>query len=144
MTHDEFISAMKLRGTKFAPPSTPNQIGLTNAALQQRKCAMLPKFMMDLYSACGGAHLGSGYIFGPTEVPNGLRFPIPSILKVNDEIATNNKMIGKTVFGRNDLFWFAFDAFGTCYMLDNTNLNPLRKYDDPYRALADCLIAGKL
>ena len=51
---------------------------------------------------------------------------------------------GKTVFGRNDLFWFAFDAFGTCYMLDNLNLRVLKKYDDPYRAMLDCLIVGKI
>jgi hypothetical protein len=48
------------------------------------------------------------------------------------------------VFGRNDLFWFAFDAFGTCFMLDNTALRPLRKYDDPWRALTDCMIVGKM
>ena len=43
-----------------------------------------------------------------------------------------------------DLFWFAFDAFGNCFMLDNTNLNCLRQYDDAYRAMTDCLVAGKL
>ena len=66
------------------------------------------------------------------------------ILKVNDDIAPLGKTVGKTIFGRNDLFWFAFDAFGTFYMLDNLTLTPLRRYDDAYRAITDCLISGKI
>ena len=66
------------------------------------------------------------------------------LLKINDDISVLGKTVGKTIFGRNDLFWFAFDAFGTFYMLDNLNLTPLRRYDDPYRAMTDCLISGKI
>jgi hypothetical protein len=56
----------------------------------------------------------------------------------------NKNLFGKTVFGRNDLFWFAFDTMGTCYMLDNLTLSILRKYDDPHRAIIDCLVVGKI
>ena len=144
MTTDEFLAHIKSRGAQFSPAITPSQIGLTNTALQQRRRAMLPAFMSELYTKTGGIILGNGCIFGPNEIPQGLRFPIPSITKVNEDISSISQTIGKTIFGRNDLFWFAFDAFGVCYMLDNLTLSPLRKYDDPYRALTDCLIAGKI
>ena len=144
MTCNEFLSAIKSRGAHIMPPATPNQIALTNTALQQRRCAMLPAFMSELYQQTGGINLGNGYIFGPNEIPQGLRYPAPTILAINEDMANTPQVSGKTIFGRNDLFWFAFDAFGTCYMLDNLTLSPLRKYDDPYRALTDCLIAGKL
>lgn len=144
MTTDEFLSAIKSRGAILAPAPQPNQVALANVALQQRRCAMLPQFITEIYSRTGGINMGNGYIFGPTDVAYNARFPAPSITQINDEIANNPKMVGKTVFGRNDLFWFAFDAFGTCFMLDNLTLSPLRKYDDPYKALTDCLIAGKI
>ena len=105
---------------------------------------MIPEFLMELYTICGSIFLDSGYIFGPIEVSENRISPIPGIVQINDEIAPMGKTVGKTIFGRNDLFWFAFDAFGTFYMLDNLTLNTLRKYDDPYKALADCLIAGKI
>ncbi|MBQ8294543.1 MAG: hypothetical protein IJX89_04115 [Alphaproteobacteria bacterium] len=144
MTTDEFLSAIKSRGAILAPPAQPNQVALANVALQQRRCAMLPQFITEIYAKTGGINLGNGYVFGPTEAAYNTRFPAPSITQINDEIANNPKTVGKTIFGRNDLFWFAFDAFGICYMLDNLTLNPLRKYDDPYKALTDCLIAGKI
>ena len=105
---------------------------------------MLPAFMSNLYTKTGGIILGNGCIFGPNELPQGLRYPIPTIVQINQDALINSKLLGKTVFGRNDLFWFTFDAFGTCFMLDNLTLSPLRKYEDPYRALIDCLIAGKI
>ena len=144
MTHDEFLSAIKSRGAYLAPAATPNQIALTNTSLQQRRCAMLPTFMTELYTKTGGIILGNGYIFGPFEINRGKRFPVPKILQINDEVCTLPQIIGKTIFGRNDLFWFAFDAFGTFYMLDNLTLSPLRRYDDPHRALTDCFFAGKV
>ena len=144
MTCDEFLSFIKTRGAHITPPATINQITLTNTALQQRRRAMLPTFMSELYQRTSGINLGNGYIFGPNEIPQGLRFPAPTILSINDDMATIPQTSGKTIFGRNDLFWFAFDAFGVCYMLDNLTLSPLRRYDDPQRALTDCLIAGKL
>lgn len=144
MTTQEFLSAIKSRGAIFAPPATINQITFTNTTLQQRRHAMLPQTFIDLFTTTGGINLGNGYIFGPNEIARNGLYPIPSIVQVNDDIAPYGKTTGKTIFGRNDLFYFAFDVFGTCYLLDNLTLNPLRRYDDMYRALTDCLIAGKI
>ncbi len=144
MNCDEFISLMKSHGALFAPPAMESSIALANSALQNIRAAILPKFMTDLYSHTTAINLGNGYIFGPTQVARGTKHPIPSITEINSDLTGISSMRGKTVFGRNDLFWFAFDAFGNCFMLDNLNLNTLRKYDDAFRAMSDCLIAGKI
>lgn len=144
MNTSEFLSAMESRGAVIFPPARKNQIQLLNGALQQRRYAMLPTALCELYEIAGAICMDTGYIFGPDEILRNKTYPIPSILKINDDISTLGKTVGKTIFGRNDLFWFAFDAFGTFYMLDNLNLTPLRRYDDPYRAMTDCLISGKI
>ncbi|MDR0726828.1 MAG: hypothetical protein LBF37_02070 [Rickettsiales bacterium] len=144
MTRDEFLSSIKSNGAAFAPAATDISITLAINGLQAIRAATLPLFIIDLYKVVGGIVLGDAYIFGPSENKITRKFPVPSILDVNNEISGLPQMRGKTVFGRNDLFWFAFDAFGVCYMLDNTTLKPLRKYDDPWRALTDCLIVGKM
>lgn len=144
MTCEELLSAMKDRGAVLAPAASARDITLANSSLQQMRCAMLPKFMLDLFSITGGINLGTGYIFGPTDISDAIKYPTPSIVRINQDFLSVAQMRGKTIFGRNDLFFFAFDAFGTCLMLDNLNLNPMRKYDDPIRAISDCLIAGKI
>lgn len=144
MTMQEFLSSMKSHGATFAPAATDGAIMLANTALQNMQAAMLPMFMIDLYRITGGIILGNGYIFGPSEISQGARHSAPDIVRINSEISGITNMRGKTVFGRNDLFWFAFDSFGTCFMLNNLTLNPMKKYDDPLRALTDCLIAGKI
>ena len=144
MTRDEFLTTIKSKGALIWGPSNTRAIEYANSNLQQKKCAMLPNFMLDLYTKTGGINLGTGYIFGPTELPNGINFPIPSIVQINDEIRRIPSMRNKTLFARNDLFWFVFDVFGTCYMINNLNGTVLRKYDDPYRALYDCLLGGKI
>ena len=144
MTIEEFLSAIKSRGAIFAPAATTNQITFTNTTLQQRRHAMIPQTLIDLYTHTGCINLGNGYIFGPNEIARSELYPIPNILQINTDIAPLGKTVGKTIFGRNDLFYFAFDAFGAFYLLDNITLNPLRKYDDAYRAISDCLIAGKI
>ena len=144
MTTSEFLSLMQSRGAIIAPPAHQNQITLLNGALQQRRYAILPAVLSELYQHAGAINLDTGYILGPNEIKRQKTFPIPSILKYNDDLSKLGKSFGKTIFGRNDLFWFAFDAFGNYYMLDNLTLSPLRKYDDPYRAMIDCLIAGKV
>ena len=143
MNTNEFLSLIKSRGATVYPATAARDITLANNALQARRCAMFPAIFTDLYKSASAINLGNGYIFGPVECVRGTRFPIPSVVEINLEMAGNNALHGKTIFGRNDLFWFAFDAFGTFYMLDNLNLRILRKYDDPYRAMSDCLIAGK-
>ena len=144
MTCSEFLSTIRSRGGVLLPAASVADITLTNTSLQQRRRAMLPKFLTELYQVCGGINLGSGYIFGPNEMIRDSRYPIPSILQINDQLTNLPQTLGYTILGRNDLFWFSFDAFGQCYMLDNLTLKPIRRYDDPYRALSDCLIAGKI
>ena len=143
MNMNEFISSMKSRGAIIFPPATTRDITLANNALQSRRCAMFPAIFNELYQTASSINLGNGYIFGPFEVSRGNKYPIPSIVDINVELSILGTLRGKTIFGRNDLFLFAFDAFGAFYMLDNLGLRVLRKYDDPYRALSDCLIAGK-
>ncbi len=144
MTSQEFLSTIKSRGARFFPPVSDKQITLINASLRQNRIAMLPRALVDVYGTTGCINLDTGYIFGPVEIERLGTFPIPDILTINNSIAPYAKTNGMTIFGRNDLFWFSFDAFGTFYMLDNLSLKPLRKYDDPYRAMIDCLIAGKI
>ena len=143
MTTTEFLSSLKSRDAIIYPPVTKRDIELANNALQSRRCAMFPAVLIEMYRFASAINIGNGYIFSPIEIPRNGCFPIPSITDINITLANIPALRGKTVFGRNDLFWFAFDAFGTFYMLDNLNLRILRKYDDPYRAMFDCIIAGK-
>ncbi len=144
MTTQEFISLLQSKGAQIFPASDANKINIANTILKDIRAAMLPTFLIDLYHNCSAVTLGSACIFGSTEIQRGIKYPLPSIIAINKDIIGNKNLIGKTVFGRNDLFWFAADAFGTCFMLDNLNLSVLRKYDDPYRAMLDCLIVGKI
>ncbi len=144
MTCDEFLSTIQSRGATVMPPANQTDITLANATLQSIRAAMLPVAIIELYIRAGAINLGTGYIFGPNEIDRGTRYPIPSITDINRNLPPMDIMRGKTVFGRNDLFWFAFDCFGTFYMLDNLTLRPLRKYDDAYRAMSDCLMGGKI
>ena len=143
MNTNEFLSSIKSRGATIYEPAQKRDVELANTALQSRRCAMFPTVFLDLYKSVSAINLGNGYIFGPVEVARGIIVPVPSIVDININLSNLQSIRGKTIFGRNDLFWFAFDAFGIFYMLDNLNLRVLRKYDDPYRAMTDCLLAGK-
>lgn len=145
MTTTEFLSLIKSRGaTVFPVSSATTNLTVVNTNLQNIRAAMLQPFVIDLYKNCSGIALGSACIFGTHEIKRGIKYPIPSIEKVNHDFMGNKNLIAKTIFGRNDLFWFAFDVNGTCFMLDNLTLSVLRKYDDPHRAMLDCLIIGKI
>lgn len=135
---------MKSKGANIMPLGEPNAINTANTYLKETGLTMLPSFLIELYYSCSGITLGSACIFGPTENNRGIKYPLPSILDINKEINGNKNLFGRIVFGRNDLFWFATDALGNCVMLDNLGLSVLRKYDDPYRAMTDCLIVGKI
>ncbi len=143
MTEQDFIQDMQNRGANFAPAGAPGQVSITNINLQKIRAAMLPSFMTELYKQCNGINLGTGYIFGLAEFGLPGKHPTPSIIQINQDLTNIPVLRGKTIFGRNDLFWFAFDAFGNCFMLDNINLKVLRKYDNPYQAMSDCLLGGK-
>lgn len=144
MTQQEFLDILKSRGAMFAPACPVGNINIINVNLQKIRAATLPGFLTDIYQICGGIKLGNGYIFGPKQFGKPGKHPIPDIFQLNNELTNLAALRGKTIFGRNDLFWFAFDSFGNCTMLYNIGLNVLRKYDDPYRAMLDCLIGGKI
>ena len=144
MTQQEFLDLINKHDAFIAPPHDTDKVGIINMNLQKIHAAVIPTFLHNLYQVCGGIRLGRGYIFGPTEIKSGIQYPTPNIFQINQELTNIPQMHGKTLFGRNDLFWFVFDAFGTCMMLDNVGLKTLRTYDDPYRAMLDCLIGGKL
>ena len=144
MTASEFVSLMKSRGAVLHGPAAAREVDLANTGLRIRRCAMMPAAIRELYAIAGGIEMGAGYIFGPTDIDRGREYPVPSIVRINDEIAaTGQNTDGKTIFGRNDLFFFAFDAFGVFYMLDNLSLRPMKKYDDAWRAMSDCLVGGR-
>ena len=144
MTTTEFLSFVKSRGAHIFSATPAKDLSVVNANLQNMRAAILAPFIIDLYHKCSGITLGSACIFGPSEIERDIKYPLPSIEKINNDMMGNKNLFGKTVFGRNDLFWFAFDTTGTCFMLDNLTLSVLRKYDDPYRAMIDCIIVGKV
>lgn len=144
MITKEFLSLIKSRGALIFPPATEIEISLTNINLQKISVAMMPAFLLDLYKNCSGITLGPACIFPVKEIQRGIKYPLPSIVQINKELSGNKQLSGKTLFGRNDLFWFVFDTSGNCFMLDNLTLSVLRKYDDPYKAMIDCLIVGKI
>lgn len=144
MTTNEFISLIQSRGATVISSGNVVAINTANTLLKDMRASMLPAFLIDLYHTCFGITLGSACIFGPTEIQRGIKYPLPSIIDINKDVVNNKNLFGKTVFGRNDLFWFATDALGNCFMLDNLTLSVLRKYDDPYRAMLDCLVVGKI
>ncbi len=144
MTREEFLIEFRKRGALLAPAPSRQNIATTGALLQGMQAAMLPTALSEFYAACGGIVHGAGYIFGPSEISRGTKHPVPTIIDINREMSHIPALHGKTIFGRNDLFFFAFDAFGISYMLDNLTLRPLRKYNDIYHAMTDCLAAGKL
>lgn len=144
MKKEEFLSLIKSRGATIFAPGALTDISIANTNLQNMRAAMLPSFLQDFYTSCFGISLGSACVFGPKEIERGTKYPLPDIVKINKDMVGNKKLFGKTIFGRNDLFWFVFDTSGTCFMLDNLTLSVLRKYDDPYRAMIDCLIVGKI
>jgi hypothetical protein len=144
MKTNEFLSLIKSRGAIITPPASSADVKNTNLNLQSMGAAMLPSFLIDLYDYCSAITMGSACVFGPIQIERGKKYPLPSITDINKDVVGNKNLFGKTIFGRNDLFWFATDALGNCFMLDNLTLSPLRKYDDPYRAMNDCLIVGKI
>ena len=144
MNISEFLSFIKSKNATLFPQALPTDINVANTNLQELCIAMLPHFLYDFYTNCSGITLGSACIFGPKDIERGIKYPLPSIIQINKNLIGNKNLSGKTIFGRNDLFYFAFDAMGNCFMLDNITLSVLRKYDDPYRAMIDCLIVGKI
>lgn len=144
MTINELLSLLRENGATVSPPMAVRAVELMQLSLQQSKMAILPTTMIELYGACGALQIGDSYIYGPSEIARGNAYPIPSITDINRDLTNIPTLRGKTVVGRNALFWFATDAFGFGYMLDDLGLNVLRKYDNTYQMIKDCMAVGKI
>ena len=88
MTPTEFLSQLKSRGARIMRPARQNQIILLNAALQQRRYAVLPKVLLDLYTVVGAINLGNGYIFGPDEIIRDKNYPCIIFWSLGNESGT--------------------------------------------------------
>lgn len=147
MTKEEFLSWTKSSSATMLQTASSSEIAQTQNALQQMHSAIIPISLTDFYkNIAGGILLGDAQIFGLAEIKREKTgtYYIPSILQVNRDFSGFSNMRGKTIFGRNGLFWFAFDAFGKCFMLSNITLAPMRQYDDIFKAMSDCLALGKI
>jgi len=146
MTKQEFLNEITGRRAIMLPPASARALELANGALQQMRAAMMPMWFIDLLqTAADGIMLGDADIFGITKTERThAGYEMPDIMSINRNISHIGGMRGRTVFGRNALFWFGFDAFGRVYMLDNLNASPVREYSDPYKAMFDCLVVGKV
>ncbi len=147
MTKEEFLAWAKSAGATMAATASDVDIAQTQNSLQQVQAAMIPLGLTDFYKNTAGAVLlGDATIFGPMEIKrDGANiYYIPSILQVNRDAAALPVGRGRTIFGRNSMFWFAFDAFGNCFMLNNVTLTPMRQYEDIFKAMSDCLAVGKI
>ena len=147
MNREEFFSELKNRNAVLLPCASDRAIELAQNSLQTMRASMISLDMIDIYKRiAGGIILGDANIFGPEKFDRATQnYEIPDIVTINREISNMPALRGKTIVGRNQMFWFAFDAFGIFYMLDILHMNPLRKYEkDPYRAIMDCLAVGKI
>jgi hypothetical protein len=142
---NERIKHLVESGAVFLPPSNAREVGLANAALQRVGAAILPGFLTDFYYSRGGAILGDACVFpvGDTDRPD-RGYVMPGIDKINRDLAGFATLRGKTVWGRNQLYWFSADVSGNLYMHDVLTLRMLRKYDNFGAAVSDCLLVGKL
>ncbi len=144
MTEKELLSFISINKVKATKPLSDKEIINTNNLLQQIGISILPAFLINLYKKTGTLNLGNAYIFAPNTINRLKKAPIPSIVDVNKKINIVPNGKGITIFGRNDLFLFACDSLGGCFMLDALTLKKLKQYDNPYKAIYDCLIIGKL
>ncbi|MCL2369575.1 MAG: hypothetical protein FWC83_02770 [Alphaproteobacteria bacterium] len=147
MTREEFFAELKKREATLLPPASDRAIELAKNALQNMRCANIPPVMSDIYkNMSGGIISGDSHIFPIEEIDRiSRKYKIPSIVQVNRDLSVMPGMMGRTIFGRNCMFLFAFDTFGNFYMLNILNMNILREYHfDGYRAILDCLAVGKI
>ena len=142
----KFIERMNQIGATPLPRCSDRAVDLAQSALQQMRAAMMPQALTHMYkNISGGYLLGDAVIFGLEEIYRAeASYSLPGLLDINREISGYANMRGRTLLGRNSLFWLYFDAFGKYYMADNVNMNVLREYVDMSRAIEDCLIVGKL
>ena len=142
---EEKIEYLKKAGAVFFPSAGARALNLANAAFQQMKASVLPTAMGAFYAAYGGAVLGDACVFPieDTDRPN-RNYVMPGIVKVNRDMIDFPALRGKTIWGRNQFYWFSADVAGAICMHDVLTLTVLRKYGDLGAAIADCLLAGRV
>ncbi|MDR1826195.1 MAG: hypothetical protein LBQ49_00715 [Rickettsiales bacterium] len=141
----EKLNYLKESGAVFFPPATSRALELANAAFQQMRASVLPKFFADFYLQYGGALLGDACVFPIEDKERPDRsYTIPGIVKINRDLAAFRTLRGKTVWGRNQMYVFSCDVLDNLYMHDVMTLQVLRKYGDLASALTDCMLVGKI
>ncbi|MDR1027626.1 MAG: hypothetical protein LBL46_04385 [Rickettsiales bacterium] len=138
------IKHLTENGAVFFPAGNTRALELASAALQSMKAAVLPKIMTDAYQAAGGAVLGDACWFGLEDAARPVGYEMPSIVRVNREMSGFSVLRGFTIWGRNQMYSFSANAIGEIWMHDMLTFQRLRKYDDFWTALTDCLMVGKL
>ncbi|MDR0803467.1 MAG: hypothetical protein LBO08_00035 [Rickettsiales bacterium] len=148
MTRAEFLNELNGWKIPLLPVCSFRSLELAQSALQQMKAAILPAAYLDLLqTVSGGLVIGDAVLFNADKIirQTGGGQEIPGIIEINRELAGLPGMGGKTLIGRNGLFWFTADSFGNCYMLDIITLSVMRKYEnDFYGAVRDCLAVGRV
>ncbi len=145
MNHEEFLKELQNKKDVaiMLPAASERAIEIAQGSLMQMQCAMLPMDLMRFYMRHDGIICGDAQIFGVTEYNrDGRMYILPSIITVNKELMAYKVLRGKTVIGRNGLFWFAVDSSGVVWMLDVMTLSPVKKYASIYRAMYECLLVG--
>jgi len=142
---EEKIEYLKRAGAVFFPPGAARALNLANAAFQQMKASVLPTAMGTFYASYGGAVLGDACVFPIEDMDRPNRnYVMPGIVKVNRDMIDFKALRRKTIWGRNQFYWFSADFVGAICMHDVLTLTVLRKYGDIGSALADCLLAGRV
>ena len=95
MNKEEFLSLMKSRGAQIYPSQELAAVAVANTNLQDMRAAMLPTFLQDFYTTCFGITLGSACVFGPKEIERAMKYPLPSIIKINKDMVGNKNLFGK-------------------------------------------------
>jgi hypothetical protein len=147
MDREQFFQELKNRGATLLPIASDRALELSQNSLQNMRAARIPPILSDIYkNIAGGIILDDSTVFPIEEIDRTKRnYKIPNVITVNRDLSTIPGITGKTVFARNQMFMFMFDAFGNFYMTDILGLNILREYQlDGYRAILDCLAVGKI
>jgi hypothetical protein len=141
----DMVRRLEESGAVFLPPPSARALELANAALQQMKASVLPAAAAGFYKAHGGALLGDACVFPADDADRpDRRYVFPSLVGINRDLTGLSGLRGKTVWGRNQFYWFSADVAGKILMHDILTLSVLRDYADFGAAITDCLLVGKL
>ncbi|MCL2629175.1 MAG: hypothetical protein FWD33_00545 [Alphaproteobacteria bacterium] len=142
MNFDELKSELVKYGAKAARPA-PDELVRTQAALQGMGKLMMPAGLVEFFQNFGAVVLGDAEIFAPMPAAIG-KMRTRTIIEVNGDMSASTPIGGKTVFGRNQLFWLVVGDDFKFHLLDLYTMRPAKAYDDVNLAVRDCLLVGAL